>query len=123
MIIQKEKILAILDQNITNDKKAEKIVEIMCENNSTMIHPNTDELVMYVSDKELLEYKTIDEIKTISELFINYYDSVDWVVGKNKKPMKSWKKAMNNWCKRSWNQNSRSKVQESIKAYLMLTKQ
>jgi hypothetical protein len=88
-----------------------------------MIYPTVNELVMYVSEKELLEYKTIDEIDKICTLFVDYYDSVDWVVGRERKPMKSWRKALNNWCKRNWNTESSSQVQESIKAYLMLTKQ
>lgn len=39
-----------------------------------------------------------------AESFINYFEQVGWVVGQTKKPMKSWKAAVNNWLK---NKNSR----------------
>jgi hypothetical protein len=39
--------------------------------------------------------------------------------------MKSWKKALNNWCKRDWSKKSpaKSKIEESVKAYNILHSQ
>jgi hypothetical protein len=52
--------------------------------------------------------------KIEAEKFINYYESVGWMVGRNK--MKSWKASVNNWVNR---QKPESKVRsESIKQKL-----
>lgn len=83
------------------------------------------EAVNYILDQQLMEAKTVAQISETAEMFINYYGSVGWVVGKQKTPMKSWRKALNNWCKRDWNKNSqaKAKVQETIKAYMLIQQQ
>ncbi len=52
---------------------------------------------------------TLDEIKEYAkergynldaEKFFDYYEMVGWVVGKTRKPMKSWKSAVNTWMRR-----------------------
>jgi len=84
-----------------------------------------EQCISYILEKNLMEDKFIAEIGDTAELFVNYYSSVDWVVGKDKKQMKSWKKALNNWCKRDWSKKStaKSKVEEQIKAYMILQNQ
>ena len=93
--------------------------------NSSFTPPKLKEAVDYILLKELMETKTVDHLSETAELFINYYESVGWIVGKAKKPMKSWKKALNNWCKRDWSKKStaKSKIEESVKAYIILQTQ
>ena len=85
--------------------------------------PEIADLTNYIMEKELMPTLTIHDISEISKLFSDYYESVGWVVGKEKKQMKSWKKAMNNWCKRNWNSKAKAKMNESIKAHLLIQQQ
>lgn len=34
-----------------------------------------------------------------AERFVDHFDSIGWVVGKTKTPMKKWQSAVNNWLK------------------------
>lgn len=49
--------------------------------------------------------------KSEAEKFFNHYETVGWVVGRNKTPMKSWISAVAQWCTRTqeWN-NQKPKV-------------
>jgi hypothetical protein len=103
-----------------------RITELLNKSPSLIFEPpNPQEAVDYILLKELMKIKPVDDICETAELFINYYESVGWVVGKAKKPMKSWKKALNNWCKRDWSKKSpaKSKIEESVKAYNILHSQ
>jgi hypothetical protein len=122
----RNKIITILEQNQaslipeTPEQIADQIMELF-----EFKAPTKEECQKYILEKELMEDKTVDQIGEAIDLFRNYYISVGWVVGKNKKLMKSWKKALNNWCKRDWSKPSgaKSKIQESIKAYMILQNQ
>lgn len=50
---------------------------------------------------EIQQLKTLFKTKGISEAeaekFMAYYDSVGWVVGRSRKPMKSWQGAVQTW--------------------------
>jgi len=87
------------------------------------IPPNVEEVTDYIVEQGLLDQKTIPQIKKTAESFVNYYDAVGWSVGKAKKQMKSWKKALTNWCNRDWNQQESAKVDESIQAHILIQKQ
>lgn len=104
------------------EKIADKIIEAL--NEDKFVPPLNSDCVDYIYANELMNDKSLREIYETGELFLNYYESVGWVVGKSKKQMKSWKKALNNWCKRDWSKksNAKSRVEESIKAFMMLQK-
>ena len=90
---------------------------------SLFIPPSHSEISIYITSNKLLLTNSISEINEVVSLFFDYYESVGWVVGKSKKQMKSWKKALNNWCKRNWTSSSKSKMTESIKAHILIQKQ
>ena len=54
------------------------------------------------------------------EKFKAYFDSVGWVVGKSRKPMKSWKGAMANW-KFNWQdkQEIKQEISPNMKAVIL----
>lgn len=56
--------------------------------------------------EEVTEYCRKIEFQIDAEDFIDYYDSVGWVVGKTAKPMKDWKAAVRTW-KRNRQTNTR----------------
>ena len=103
-----------------------KFVENYAKSNPNLfadefIKPTEEDIFKYIVSKELMNNRTVAEISDISKMFINYYESVGWVVGKSKKPMKRWGKALNNWCKRDWNNpKTKNRVQESVKAFILL---
>jgi hypothetical protein len=107
------------------DKIADEIIRVfdLDPNASCFIPPKVEEAIDYIVAYGLLDEKTIPQIRSTAEMFVNYYDTVGWKVGKAKKPMKSWKKALNNWCKRDWNKQQTAKVEESIKAHNLIQKQ
>tara|TARA_R110000868_G_scaffold409962_2_gene696703 strand:- start:217 stop:516 length:300 start_codon:yes stop_codon:yes gene_type:complete len=43
-----------------------------------------------------------------AEKFVDHFDSIGWVVGKAKSPMKKWESAVNNWLKnvKRWSDDS-----------------
>ena len=51
--------------------------------------------------QEVSEYAEEKDHPVDSEEFVLYYESVGWVVGKSRKPMKSWKAAVALWAKNS----------------------
>lgn len=51
--------------------------------------PTVDELTEYANAQHYTGFAPQD--------FIDYYDSVGWVVGKSRKPMKDWKAAVRQW--------------------------
>lgn len=62
--------------------------------------PSLDDLKNYCLEKDL---KNVDV-----EVFMNFYESNGWKVGKNQ--MKNWKAALSNWNKRDFNNSSKQKV-------------
>ena len=61
--------------------------------------PSLEELESYCVEKNI---KNVD-----IEVFINFYESNGWMVGKNK--MKNWKATISNWNKRNFNNSSNKK--------------
>lgn len=52
--------------------------------------------------KEVVHFINSNNIKNVDAMdFMNYYERVGWKVGKNKKPMKSWKMSVRYWSKNS----------------------
>lgn len=64
-------------------------------------------------EEYLNEYTTEKQVQAdfTAESFCDYWESVGWLIGKDKKPMKSWKAAIRNWVSRSRNRASPSNVQ------------
>ena len=49
--------------------------------------------------EELKDYCLEKKYNVDYEKFFNYYESIGWLVGKARTPMKSWTHALNNWIK------------------------
>lgn len=92
--------------------------------NLTFTPPTVEEAKNYLIEKELVAGE-ISITEVIANDFINYYSSVGWTVGKLKKPMKSWKKALNTFAKKPWNvkKSGGGKVNKQMEAYMKLQKQ
>ena len=125
---KRQKIIEIIERNTNTifpvqapEEIADEIIELFKE--GKFIPPTSDEAFEYIVEKSLMDNHTIPDIKKTAEMFVNYYETVDWKVGKAKKPMKTWKKALSNWCKRDWNKRTLAKVDESIQAHLLIQKQ
>ena len=72
----------------TTNKKINKI-----NNTVEFKKPAVDELVTYFRLKKLTPEQALHE----AEKFIEYYDAVDWLVGKEKEKMSNWKKVAIGW--------------------------
>ena len=98
-------------------------VENQLKSQAEFLPPSLAEMTGYIFANQLLTNHSIGEVKELTVLFNDYYESVGWVVGKEKKQMKSWKKALNNWCKRNWSSATKAKMHESVKAHLLIKQQ
>lgn len=78
------------DVNTTNNTNKSN------KNKSAFKKPSVVDLANYFIGKEVKPALA----KSEAEAFIEYYESVGWVVGKNKKPMANWKGAAAGWNKR-----------------------
>ena len=65
--------------------------------------------------EEVLEYCSERNNNIDAESFINFYESKDWKIGKNK--MKDWKAAVRTWEKRKQNKPTMSKLDSQISAW------
>tara|TARA_B100000424_G_scaffold63506_1_gene46463 strand:+ start:8692 stop:9309 length:618 start_codon:yes stop_codon:yes gene_type:complete len=65
--------------------------------------------------EEVLEYCLERNNNIDAESFINFYESKDWKIGKNK--MKDWKAAVRTWEKRKQNKPTMSKLDSQISAW------
>ena len=65
---------------------------------------------------------SIAETNDIAEQFLNYYQAINWKVGKRKIQMVNWRTALSGWVKRGYHKqkNKESKVSETMGAYLGL---
>ena len=86
--------------NITNNN--------LTDNNSKRFKkPTLDEVKNYC----ILRNNNID-----AEGFISFYESKDWMIGKNK--MKNWKQAIVTWEKREYKKPTMSKIDMQLNEYL-----
>jgi hypothetical protein len=74
--------------------------------------------------KAFFKKPTLDEVKNYcilrknnidAEAFISFYESKDWMIGKNK--MKNWKQAIVTWEKREYKKPTMSKLDAQINAW------
>jgi len=56
------------------------------------------------SVQEVQEFARAVSLRIDPERFVDYFESVGWVIGKGKKPMKSWQAAARNWARNSKDQ-------------------
>ena len=73
---------------------------------SRFVPPSLDEVTQYFFEKQVTNY--IDE----SEKFFNFYESKNWMVGKNK--MQKWKSAASGWIKRNETNQQKSDGKKSF---------
>jgi hypothetical protein len=93
------------------------------KNQIEFIAPSVEEILDYVvsNTEKLKDAKTIAEITDDINNFWNYYESVSWCVGANKKKMTNWKTAIIRWLNSDWNKKKKSSgMDESVKAIMML---
>lgn len=53
------------------------------------------------SVQEVQNYAKAESLRIDAEKFVDYFESVGWVIGKGKKPMKSWQAAARSWARTS----------------------
>ena len=78
------------DNNDNNDNKESR------EQSSRFKPPTIEEVKAYCLERN----NSVNP-----QRFIDYYSSIGWLVGKDKKPMKDWKAAVRNW--ESWEDNKK----------------
>jgi hypothetical protein len=88
--------------NLTTINKNKKIITI----NKYFKKPNVDEVKDYCKERN----NNID-----AEAFIDFYESKDWKIGKNK--MKDWKAAVRTWERRETKKPTMSKLDSQISAW------
>jgi len=102
-----------------NDKE---VLTKMLKNNNTINNNNTT----YSNSKVRFKKPTLDEVKNYcilrnnnidAEAFIDFYESKNWQIGKNK--MKDWKAAVRTWERRNKNKpQTMSKIDTQLNEYL-----
>lgn len=109
-----------IGQSYTVDQISSELMIIINEyDGSNFIPPDINEIITYITEKKLLDQKSISTIKKSGEMFLDYYSSRGWKIGKHK--MKNWKKALNNWCKRDWVlDNKKSKIEDAVQAHMLI---
>lgn len=53
------------------------------------------------SVQDVQKYAEAESLRIDAERFVDYFESVGWVIGKGKKPMKSWQAAARSWARTS----------------------
>ena len=101
-------------------EKLNDLYDKSIKNNNTSINNK-----LTVSNKKRFKKPTLDEVMIYckernnnvnAETFINFYESKDWYVGKNK--MKSWKAAVRNWESRDKGKLTMSKIDKQLNEYM-----
>ena len=97
-----------------NDKE---VLTKMLKNNNTINNNNTT----YSNSKVRFKKPTLDEVKNYcilrknnidAEAFIDFYESKNWQIGKNK--MKDWKACIRTWERRETNNTTMGKLHSQI---------
>ncbi len=95
--------------------------EKLTDNTNTKVYNNNN--ITY-NNKERFKKPTLEEVNIYcqernnnidAEAFISFYESKDWMIGKNK--MKAWKQAIITWEKRQHNKTTMSKLDYQINAW------
>ena len=73
----------------------EKIIELLTEIRDSLKKPKAVKRFVPPSISEVEQYLFDNKFKTVAEDFINFYESKNWMVGRNK--MKDWKAAIRTW--------------------------
>ena len=104
--INEQQVIQILNnlsvKNYTSINKNKSIII----KNKYFKKPNLEEVLHYCSERK----NNID-----AESFINFYESKNWKIGKNK--MKDWKAAIRTWEKRKQKKPTMSKLDSQINAW------
>lgn len=86
----RDKSIEIRDKSIEKEIELEKELEKKPSNRKRFTPPTIEDVQSYAEEKGYSEFD--------AEKFWYYYDSKDWMVGRN--PMKNWKSAISGWYKR-----------------------
>jgi hypothetical protein len=60
---------------------------------------------IHPSIQDVEEYAKTEGLKVDASAFVDYYESVGWIVGKGKS-MKDWKASARNWARQNWARNT-----------------
>ena len=91
------------------------------DNTNTKVYTNNN---LTDSNSKRFKKPTLDDIKNYcilrknnidAEAFISFYESKDWMIGKNK--MRNWKQAIITWEKREYKKPTMSKLDKQINAW------
>jgi len=100
----KFRVISIVNYDSYQSSEQQSDGKVNTDNNTNKLNkehksfskPSISQLENYFFDKGMSKSDVTQE----AEKFINYYSSVDWVIGKDKKPMVSWKGAASGWYSR-----------------------
>ncbi len=100
-------------QQNTNNKKEKDIINNISKENSQngqlkrkrFIKPTVEEVAAYIKEKNY--HFTAEE-------FIDYYETVGWIVGGTRKPMVDWKRACSTWERNRRNRTSPQPTQANF---------
>ena len=99
------------------NKNDKEVLTKMLKNNNTINNNNTT----YSNRKAFFKKPTLDDVKDYciernnnieAEAFLDFYESKDWKIGKNK--MKDWKAAVRTWERRETKTQSMGKLHSQI---------
>lgn len=94
------------------------------ENNTRINNKENINNKLFIQKKKF-QKPTLEELKRYCEeknyevdyeKFFNYYESIGWLVGKARTPMKSWNHALSNWIKneKSYTYNNQTKYSDTF---------
>ena len=103
-----------------NEQQVLQILNNLSFKNSTTINKNKEIRITnkYFKKPTILEVKNYCILRNNNidaEAFISFYESKDWMIGKNK--MKNWKQAIITWEKRNYKKPTMSKLDAQINAW------
>lgn len=111
--------MTITKQDLIDMNLHDKITRALCEflNRIEALESKSTRMKKPTLAEVQLDMKSKDCINFMAEgeSFINYFESVGWVVGKAQKPMKKWKAAVNNWLKNPSNGSDRQAVSKGLR--------
>jgi len=103
-----------------NEEQVLKFLNNLSAKNYTTINNNNSIIInnKYFKKPKLIEVKIycIERQNNVEfEAFYDFYESKNWMVGKNK--MKDWKAAVRNWERRETKKNTTSKLQKQLNTH------
>lgn len=103
------------EQRVNTKQEGKEKKELNNDKKGGRFTPPSHGQVLEYLEVKYCDHLTRDQILKTADRFINYYESVGWVVGKNKK-MKSWQHSLNNFANDEKGKQSDDKIGRNTKA-------